>query len=304
MYSDGGLRLRPRHKVGTSADEEGDYMKDISLKELLEAGCHFGHREERWHPKANKFIYQPREGIHIIDLVKTRDGLEKAGAYIKELAAGGKVILYCATKRQAKGVVTEAAKRAGVAYLTTRWIGGFITNWEEVKKNIDKMNKMRVEKTDGSWQKFPKHEQIKLAKHLKKLEVVYGGVADLKGIPDALFIVDIRKEIACVREAGRCGVTTIAIVDTNSDPTPIDHYIPANDDAVGSIQLVVNFLTDAYLEGRKIAEKKEGRQEKAASAVETQQAEKQVKAEKIEKGEKKETAKPKKTGRPKKISTN
>jgi len=285
-------------------------MKDISLKDLLEAGCHFGHRKERWHPKAAKFIYQPREGIHIIDLVKTRDAIKSSAEFIKKLSEEGKVLLYVATKRQAKGVVTEAAKKAGIHYLTMRWIGGFFTNWEEVKKNIDKMNKMRAEQADGSWVKFPKHEQIKLSKHLKKLEIVYSGVAELKGIPDAVFIVDIRKEVSCVREAGRKGITTIAIVDTNSDPTPIDNYIPANDDAVGSIQLIVNYLTDAYMEGKKLLEKKEGKQAaKAAKAEEALKVEQVEKVEKVEKvKEEKEKPRPKadqpladnKRGRPKK----
>lgn len=275
-------------------------MKDTTLKDLLEAGCHFGHRKERWHPKAAKFIYQPREGIHIIDLAKTRDALKTSAEFIKKLAEENKVLLYVATKRQAKGVVTEAAKRAGIHHLTMRWIGGFFTNWEEVKKNIDKMNNMRKEQAEGAWVKFPKHEQIKLGKHLKQLEIVYGGVAELKGIPDAVFIVDIRKEISCVREAGRKGVKTIAIVDTNSDPTPIDYYIPANDDAVGSIQLIVNHLTDAYLEGKKLSEKNEGKQAEKAEKVELveQKVEKTEKVKEVKK--EKPTELPKKRGRPKK----
>src|SRR3990167_2276169 len=192
-------------------------MKDIYLKELLEAGCHFGHRVERWHPKAASFIYQPREGIHIIDLVKTRDGLKKASEYIKDLALNNKSLLFVGTKRQAKGVVSEAAKRGGIFYLTNRWIGGFFTNWEEVKKNIEKIKKLRQESLDGTWKKFPKHEQVKLGKHLKKLEVVYAGVVNLTNVPDAVFIVDIKKEESCFKEAIRRNVKTVAIVDTNTD---------------------------------------------------------------------------------------
>lgn len=285
-------------------------MKEISLKELLEAGCHFGHRKERWHPKAASFIYQTKEGIHIIDLVKTRSALTQAAEYVKGLGQERKTILFVATKRQAKGVVSEAAKRAGVAYLTSRWIGGFITNWEEVKKNIDKLNRFYKEKADGSWQKFPKHEIVKLEKILRKLEIVYKGVIDLTAPPAAVFIVDAKKEIACLAEAIRRGVKTVAIVDTNTDPSALDFPIPANDDAVGSIQYIVNYLAEAYLEGRKLAEKQEGKKEERIDDPSTtlgtgrqqitKSEEKEIKEEK-KIGVKKET--PKKRGRPKKQKT-
>lgn len=232
-------------------------MKDVSLKDLLSAGCHFGHKVERWHPKAAEFIYAEREGIHIIDLAKTRDGLQKAAQYLADLAKEGRLVLFVATKRQAKGVVMEAAKKAGVPYLTNRWIGGFLTNWEEVKKNIDKANRMRRELTDGVWKKFPKHEQIKLEKELHKLEAVYGGVNDLQRLPDAVFIIDIKREVSSLREALKRELPIIAIIDTNANPNQVDYPIPANDDAVGSIQYIVNFLADAYLEGKKVGEKKE-----------------------------------------------
>lgn len=230
-------------------------MKDIVLKDLLEAGCHFGHKVERWHPKAAEFIFGEREGIHIIDLVKTREGLRKAAEYLKELGQSGQSVLFVATKRQAKGIVSDAAKRAGVPYLTNRWIGGFITNWEEVKKNIDKANRMRKELTDGVWKKFPKHEQIKLEKDLRKLEAVYGGVLLLQRLPEAVFIIDIKREISALRESSIRKSTTIAIIDTNANPNAVDYPIPANDDAVGSIQYIVNFLSDAFIEGKKLGEK-------------------------------------------------
>jgi len=173
------------------------------LKDLLEAGCHFGHKVSRWHPKATTFIYQAREGIHIIDLAKTKDGLQKAAEYVKKLGEEGKLMLVVATKRQAKGVVTEAAKRAGLPYLTNRWVGGFITNWEAVKSNIEKVNRMKSEQLDGSWKKFPKHEQVKLEKDLKKLLMVYGGVVELTKLPDAFFMVDIKTENNCLKETQR-----------------------------------------------------------------------------------------------------
>jgi len=230
-------------------------MKDISLKELLEAGCHFGHRVDRWHPKAARFIYQARDKVHIIDLAKTRDFLLKAAETINTYAKEGKTILFIGTKRQAKGVVREAAKRAGIPFMTNRWIGGFMTNWPEVKKNIDKLNNARKAKEKGDWKQFPKHEIVKLEKALRQWELVYEGVADLKAVPDAVYIIDIRKEDNCLREAVKSGIKVIAIVDTNTDPDDIDYPIPANDDAVGSIQLVTDFLADAYLEGVNLRQK-------------------------------------------------
>ena len=261
-------------------------MREISLKDLLEAGCHFGHKVARWHPKAAAFIYQPREGVHIIDLVKTRVYLKKAAAFIYELANQGKIILFIASKRQAKGVVTEAVKKSGIPYMTNRWIGGFITNWEEVKKNIDKMHTWRKEREDGSWEQYPKHEVVKLNKKLKGVEDIYSGVESLTGLPDAVFIVDIVKEDTALKEANRRGIPVIAIVDTNANPTLVDYPIPANDDAVGSISYIVNFMVEAYFEGRKIAEKKEGIKE--IKAVEPVKEEKKEVMEKKEATAKKE----------------
>jgi len=251
-------------------------MKNISLRDLLEAGCHFGHSLQRWHPKAASFIYEGRDGVHIIDLAKTKAGLENAGEFVKNLASEGKKLLLVATKRQAKGVVTESAKRGEMFYLTNRWIGGFITNWEEVKKNIDKIKKLRKEKDDGSWDKFPKHEVVKILKDLRKLETVYGGVVELNTPPDAVFIVDIKKEISCLRESLRRSIPTVAIVDTNTDPTPVDYPIPANDDAVGSIQYIVNYIVDAYLEGRNLREKQEGTVKEEAPKLQRLKEEKKV----------------------------
>jgi small subunit ribosomal protein S2 len=231
-------------------------MKDVSLKELLEAGCHFGHRKERWHPKADEFIFQAREGIHIIDLAKTKIGLMKAAMFLFQAGKEGRIVLFVATKRQAKGVVMDACKRAGISYLTNRWIGGFLTNWEEVKKNLNKIHTMRTERTDGTWKKkFLKHEIVKLEKYLRQMEMVYSGVADLVAPPSIVFLIDIRREMNCLKEVIRTKGTSLAIVDTNADPNLVDFAIPANDDAVGSIQYVTNFLADAYLEGSEMRKK-------------------------------------------------
>lgn len=230
-------------------------MNTVSLKSLLEAGCHFGHKVERWHPKAASFIYGEKEGVHIIDLAKTKEGLEKAGVELRKMAQTGKTLLMIGTKRQARGSVTAAAIRANTYYLTNRWVGGFMTNWEEVKKNVEKLNKMKKESQDGSWNRFPKHERIALEKEMRKSERVYGGVAAMTRLPDGVFIVDIKKEISAVREAIRRNIPIFAIVDTNSNPTLVTYPIPANDDAVGSIEYIVNFVADSYDEGRKFYEK-------------------------------------------------
>lgn len=273
-------------------------MKDISLKDLLEAGCHFGHKVERWHPKAAEFIFEEREGIHIIDLVKTRDGLKKAAQYLKNLGQSGQIVLFVATKRQAKGIVADSAKRAGVSYLTNRWIGGFLTNWEEVKKNIDKVNRMRKEFTDGAWKKFVKHEQVQLEKEMHKLETVYSGVLELQRIPDAIFIIDIKREVSALREALKRNLPIMAVIDTNANPNDVDYPIPANDDAVGSIQYIVNFLADAYLEGKKVGEKGESKEQ----TINNKEQEKKEEM-KVENKEEKKEKKPKKQTKVKKTKS-
>ena len=225
-------------------------MEEITLQALLEAGCHFGHKAERWHPKAAEFIYTKKDGIHIIDLAKTKAGLDRACTFVKDLAAGGEELLFVATKRQAMGVVKEAAVKAGAPYLVERWIGGFLTNWEEVKKNINKIINLENDHAAGKWKKMPKHEQGKLLRYIERLKVFYGGVLLLTEKPTAVFTVDVRREHAAVREAIRIGIPVVAIVDTNSDPEGIDYVIPANDDAVGSIKFIADTISSAYLEGK------------------------------------------------------
>ena len=267
-------------------------MQNVSLKELLEAGCHFGHKVERWHPKAATFIYAAKEGVHIIDLAKTKSALESVLAYVEELGKTGKALLFVGTKRQAKEVVTEAAKSAGIFYLTNRWVGGFLTNHEEVKKNIEKLNRMKKESADGSWNQFPKHERVQLEKETRKMERIYGGVTALMGVPSAIYIVDIKKEASAVREAKRKNIPIIAIVDTNTDPTSVDYPVPANDDAVGSIKYITEKIAGVYGEGRKMGEKgkEEGVEKTKPSDVINAVPEEKEKVEE----------KPKKKGRPKK----
>lgn len=226
-------------------------MKQVSLRELLEAGAHFGHKTSRWHPKAKRFIFEERDNIHIIDLAQTKLALEKAAAEVKKIAITGGKILLVGTKRQAKEVLAVAAEKTGLPYMSERWVGGMVTNWEQVKKNIDKMNKMEEEHKDGSWKTLPKHEQLQKYAELEQLKRVYRGVADLDGQPAALFIVDVRREKTAAREARLAKVFSIGICDTNANPDDVSMPIPANDDAAGSIKYITEYLVDAYVEGKK-----------------------------------------------------
>ena len=248
-------------------------MEEITLQALLEAGCHFGHKSERWHPKASEFIYTEKDGIHIIDLAKTKIGLEKAMEYVKKTIADGGEVLFVGTKRQAQGVVKTEAEFAGAPYFVERWIGGFLTNWDSIKKNIERIIRLTDEEATGAWKKFPKHEQSKLSRYLGRLRISYGGVLKVGVPPQALFVVDIKKEIAAVREAKRLGAMVVAIVDTNADPNLIDYVIPANDDAVGSIQFITHAIARAYKEGR-------DQREKELARVQNEQTKKNAEAEK------------------------
>ncbi|MBI5613972.1 30S ribosomal protein S2 [Candidatus Gottesmanbacteria bacterium] len=237
-------------------------MKTITLQELLEAGCHFGHKSERWHPRAQEFIYTKKDGIHIIDLAKTKRALEEAMEYVYKVASTGNTVLFVGTKRQASEIVKSEALQAGAPFFVTRWVGGFLTNWDGIKKNIDKTNLMAKQEAEGAWKIYPKHEQLKLAHHLRKLTMEYEGVLNLPKPPVALFVVDVKKEFSAVREAKRTESFTLGIVDTNTNPLDVDIAIPANDDAVGSITYIVKAIAEAYLEGRD-AYKKDLAHEKA-----------------------------------------
>ena len=235
-------------------------MRQVTLEELLEAGCHFGHQVTRSNPKARDFIFEARDNIHIIDLAKTKQGLEEAAAFIKDLASQNKTLIIVGTKRQAQGIVEEAFKKVsekqasdGLFYITNRWVGGLLTNFSEVSKNFEKLKTFTENLKDEELKtKYTKKEIGQWDKERQKLERAYGGVSLIKGKPDALFIVDSHFEDLAVREAAKMSVPTVAIVDTNADPNVIDYPIPANDDAVGSIKLIVSYIIEAWLEGRKI----------------------------------------------------
>lgn len=231
-------------------------MAKVSLKALLEAGAHFGHQAARWNPKMKPYLYTARDKIHIFDLAKTKEGLEKAAAFVKTTAAKGEKIVFVGTKRQAKAIVKEEAKKANMPWVSERWLGGTITNWEQIKKNINKLIEMREKRKEGEYKKYTKKEQILIGREIARLERFFGGLVGLKDLPAAIFVVDIKKEETAIREANRKGIPVVAIVDSNSNPDLVDYVIPANDDAVGSIKLIVGAIAEAAKKGREAFEKK------------------------------------------------
>ena len=233
-------------------------MRDITLKDLLEAGCHFGHNTNRWHPKAADFIYGDREGVHIIDLAKTHAGLLSAAEFLKDLAKNGGTVLFVGIKRQAQPLLKENIQKvsdkikenSGFYYLTERWPGGLLTNFPVIKKNnLDAIVKLRDDIANNRF--VTKKEKLLASRKLEKYQKVYGGLVGLEKAPDAMFLVDIRKEDGAVREAVRSGVKIIAITDTNTDPQNVTYPIPANYDAAWSIKIILDYLVDACVEGRK-----------------------------------------------------
>lgn len=233
-------------------------MREISLEELLEAGCHFGHQVTRQNPRARDFIFEARDNIHIIDLAKTKEGLEQAGEFVRDLAAKGGSLIVIGTKRQAQSIVLEEIKRVQTAnarnlyYVTNRWVGGMLTNFQEVAKNYKKLKDIGERlKNEEERAKYTKKEIGLWEKERQKLESFYGGIQDMQEVPDALFIIDTHLEHLAVQEAQKMGVTTVGIVDTNADPAEVSYAIPANDDAVGSLKLIITYIMDAWIEGSK-----------------------------------------------------
>lgn len=235
--------------------EENAQKINIDLKALLEAGVHFGHQAQRWNPKMRPFIYDTRDGVHIFDLVKTADQLEKAMKFANELGRKGKTIVFVATKRQAADTVKAVAQSVGAMYVTTRWLGGLITNWEQVSKSIRKMNDIKKGLAEGKYDQYTKYERTQLQKEADRLSRFFEGVADLKTVPDALFVLDVSEESVAVKEAKAAGVPIIAVIDSNGNPDDIDFVIPGNDDAVSSVQILTDLVAQAYGEGKKMGSK-------------------------------------------------
>lgn len=235
---------------------------EVSLKELLEAGCHFGHQTVRWHPKMKPYIFAARDGIHIFDLVRTREGLLVAADFVTKVVKEGQKILFVGTKRQAKDAVLTLAKKLDQPYVNQRWLGGTLTNWDQIKKRIDKLSEMKKAREEGEYKKFTKRERLLLDREIAHLEKFFGGIASLEDLPDAIFILDTKREKAAVAEAAQKEIPIVAICDTNSDPTGIDYVIPANDDAQGSIKLILEKIKEAVLGLEKATKKEKGEKKK------------------------------------------
>ncbi len=224
----------------------------VSLEDLLEAGCHFGHQAKRWFPKMAPYIWGERSGVHIFDLAKTQKQLQQACVKVRDLVASGKTIVFLGTKRQAAPIIKQEAERAGIPYAINRWPGGLITNWKQIEKSISRLRDLKSNRSSGEFSKYIKKEQSMIDKEISRLSRLFGGLENLSAIPDALFVVDVKREAGALDEARRFKITTIAIVDTNCDPGDADIVIPANDDAIRSIHLIVNKLADAVIEGKNI----------------------------------------------------
>ncbi|HYA09114.1 MAG TPA: 30S ribosomal protein S2 [Gaiellaceae bacterium] len=225
-------------------------MAVVSMRELLEAGVHFGHQTRRWNPKMRRFIFAERGGIYIIDLQQSQELLGEAAEFARNLAARGGTILFVGTKKQAQDAIEEQAKRVGMPYVNHRWLGGLLTNWRTIADRIQRLHELRSLKEEGQLELLPAKERISMAAELEKLEQNLGGVADMRRQPDAVFIIDLRKEQLAVREARRLGLPVVALVDTNCDPDEADYVVPGNDDAIRSCSLIARAIADAIADGQ------------------------------------------------------
>ncbi len=225
-------------------------MAVVSMKQLLEAGVHFGHQTRRWNPKMAEYIFTERNGIYIIDLQKTVRKLEEAYNFVRDLTAEGKSVLFVGTKKQAQDSVKEEAERAGAYYVNARWLGGMMTNFTTIRHRVNRLKQLRAMEADGTFELLPKKEVSKLMLEIEKLEKFLGGIKDMQQLPGALFIVDPRKERIAVAEAKKLGIPIVAIVDTNCDPDEVDYVIPGNDDAIRAVRLISATMANAIIEGK------------------------------------------------------
>ncbi len=253
-------------------------MPVVSMKELLEAGVHFGHQTRRWNPKMKRFIFTERGGIYIIDLQQTQGLLQEAHDFARAIAERGGSVLFVGTKKQAQDAVRDEARRVGMPYVNHRWLGGLLTNWRTISDRIQRLHELRSLKTESQLDLLPAKERISMEAELEKLEANLGGVADMRRQPDAVFIVDLRKEQLAVREAQRLGLPVIALVDTNCDPDEAEYVIPGNDDAIRSCGLVIKAIADGIEAGKQrvapgeMAAKRNGKQEEAPAEPEAEAA--------------------------------
>ena len=241
-------------------------MANITMKELLEAGVHFGHQTKRWNPKMKEFIFGERNGIYIIDLQKTLKMFKDASKFVQELAASGKTLLFVGTKRQAQDAIAEEAQRCGMFYVNQRWLGGLLTNWVTVQKSVKRLKELDEMATDGRYDLLPKKEVIKLERERKHLQQNLAGIKSMTRLPDAVFVIDSNKEQIAVREARKLGIPVVAVVDTNCDPSEVDYVIPGNDDALRAIRLFASKVADSIAEGAQLLADQQGAEISAMAA--------------------------------------
>jgi small subunit ribosomal protein S2 len=249
---DSAIYLQKGRKNGN--DTEGS-MSAVTMKELLEAGVHFGHETKRWDPKMKPYIFGARNGIYIIDLQKTVQLFKEAYQFVRDVAAKGEYILFVGTKKQAQETISEHATRCGMFYVNHRWLGGMMTNFQTIKRSIDRLNKLEAMKKEEIYNLLPKKEVLELEKERSRLEKSLGGIKNMDRLPGAIFVVDPKKERIAVREARKIGIPSVGIVDTNCNPEELDYIIPGNDDAIRAIQLFASKIADAVVEGKQIYEK-------------------------------------------------
>ena len=252
-------------------------MATITMKELLEAGVHFGHQTKRWNPKMKEYIFGERNGIYIIDLQKTLKMFKEASKFVQELAADGKIVLFVGTKRQAQDAIAEEATKCGGFYINQRWLGGLLTNWVTVQKSVKRLKELDEMATDGRYELLPKKEVIKLERERKHLQANLAGIKNMSRLPDAVFVIDSNKEQIAVREARKLGIPVVAVVDTNCDPSEVDYVIPGNDDALRAIRLFTSKISESIAEGAQLMSDKQIADMTAATeqaqALEAQHAE-------------------------------
>ncbi len=248
-------------------------MANITMKELLEAGVHFGHQTKRWNPKMKEYIFGERNGIYIIDLQKTLKMFKEASKFVQDLATEGRIILFVGTKRQAQDAIAEEATRCGGFYVNQRWLGGLLTNWVTVQKSVKRLKELDEMATDGRYELLPKKEVIKLERERKHLQANLAGIKNMSRLPDAVFVIDSNKEQIAVREARKLGIPVVAVVDTNCDPTEVDYVIPGNDDALRAIRLFASKIADSVAEGAQfMTDKQSAELAEAAGAAQRAEA--------------------------------
>jgi len=263
-------------------------MSSVTMKELLEAGVHFGHETKRWDPKMKPYIFGARNGIYIIDLQKTVQLFKEAYQFVRDIAASGEYILFVGTKKQAQETISEQATRSGMFYVNHRWLGGMLTNFQTIKRSIDRLNKLEAMKSEEIYNLLPKKEVLELEKERSRLEKSLGGIKNMDRLPGTIFVVDPKKEKIAVREARKIGIPSIGIVDTNCNPEELDYIIPGNDDAIRAIQLFATKIADAAIEGKQIYEKelqREGAKEEKEKAEKVEPSKEMQVAEVVEETE-------------------